>query len=66
MDHKHEVMAVLQRSPFAYRCVNCGAVYEVRVFDEGEKATLPIVEFCPICSLPHNRLWAERADDVAI
>jgi len=59
MKRKDHVTIVLARSPFAYRCVNCGAVYEVRVFDEGEKGTLPVIEFCPICSLPYDRFWRE-------
>ena len=45
-------------------CVNCLAVFEVSVIDDGLKGAVPLVEFCPVCSLPHDRPGAEDGGEM--
>ena len=37
-----------------FTCVNCGAVYSLEIIEEGDKATEPLVEFCPVCGLHYD------------
>lgn len=33
------------------KCENCNAGFDILIQFEGEKATEPLIEFCPVCSL---------------
>ena len=41
-------------------CVNCGAVYSLEIIEEGDKATEPLIEFCPVCVCITTKLKANR------
>ena len=32
------------------KCINCSAEFEIKILEEGEKATEPLIEFCPMCA----------------
>jgi len=34
-----------------FECLSCRAVVEVRIIEEPDKATYPVIEFCPCCGL---------------
>jgi len=57
---REDASAAIERCPLEHRSVNCQAVYGVKLLHEGEKATFPLAESCPVCSMPYDRLWADN------